>query len=94
MILQKWIRQSHRWLGILLTVTILANFASMAFGPTPPVIVYAPLLPLTLLIGSGLYMFFLPYLESRSPHRRSKQEGDEALGCPKIFQPRGGTPRG
>nr|WP_188356008.1 hypothetical protein [Rhizobium rhizogenes] len=62
MILQKWIRQSHRWLGILLTVTILANFASMAFGPTPPVIVYAPLLPLTLLIGSGLYMFFLPYL--------------------------------
>nr|WP_312939139.1 hypothetical protein [Agrobacterium pusense] len=62
MILQKWIRQRHRWLGILLTVTILANFASMAFGPTPPVIVYAPLIPLTLLVFSGLYMFFLPYM--------------------------------
>nr|WP_244600782.1 hypothetical protein [Agrobacterium sp. LAD9] len=57
--MRNWIRQSHRWLGILLTITILANFISMAFGPTPPVIVYAPLLPLTF---SGLYMFFLPYL--------------------------------
>ncbi|NSX87095.1 hypothetical protein G6L86_15965 [Agrobacterium tumefaciens] len=62
LILQKWIRQGHRWLGILLTVTILANFASMAFGPTPPMIVFAPLLPLALLVFSGLYMFFLPYM--------------------------------
>jgi len=62
LILRHWIRQSHRWLAILLTVTILANFGSMAFGPTPLVIVYAPLLPLTLLIFSGLYMFFQPYL--------------------------------
>lgn len=62
MILRHWIRQGHRWLGILLTVTILANFASMAFGPAPLAIVYAPLLPLTLLIFSGLYMFFQPYL--------------------------------
>ncbi|MGQ2918596.1 MULTISPECIES: hypothetical protein [Rhizobium] len=60
--MRHWIRQSHRWLAILLTVTILANFGSMAFGPTPLVIVYAPLLPLTLLIFSGLYMFFQPYL--------------------------------
>ncbi|MFN6984856.1 MAG: hypothetical protein ACK4OI_08405 [Rhizobium oryzihabitans] len=60
--MKHWIRQGHRWLGILLTVTILANFGSMAFGPTPLVIVYAPLLPLTLLIFSGLYRFFQPYL--------------------------------
>ncbi len=70
LILQKWIRQSHRWLGILLTVTILANFASMAFGPTPPVIVYAPLLPLTLLVASGLDMFFLPYLGKPLSHSK------------------------
>ncbi|MCZ4430180.1 hypothetical protein O3S81_10745 [Agrobacterium sp. SOY23] len=61
LISRNWIRQGHRWLGILLTVTILANFASMAFGPTQPVIIYAPLMPLTLLVFSGLYMFFLPY---------------------------------
>jgi len=57
-------------LGILLTVTILANFASMAFGPTPPVIVYAPLLPLTLLVASGLDMFFLPYLGKPLSHSK------------------------
>jgi hypothetical protein len=57
-----WIRQSHRWLGIILTLTILANFLTMPFGPPPPPIVYAPLAPLTLLIISGLYMFFLPYV--------------------------------
>lgn len=60
MILRNWIRQSHRWLGILLTLTILANFLTMPFGPPPPVIVYAPLAPLALLVLSGLYMFFLP----------------------------------
>ncbi|XHE14958.1 hypothetical protein PCC82_16395 [Agrobacterium deltaense] len=73
--MRHWIRQGHRWLGILLTVTILANFGSMAFGPTPLVIVYAPLLPLTLLIFSGLYMFFLPYLEK--PLRQSSSPLDK-----------------
>jgi len=75
LILKHWIRQGHRWLGILLTVTILANFGSMAFGPTPLAIVYAPLLPLTLLIFSGLYMFFLPYLEK--PLRQSSSPLDK-----------------
>lgn len=61
MISQSWIRQGHRWLGILLTLTILANFLVMAFGTPPPAIVYAPLAPLALLLVSGLYMFFQPY---------------------------------
>jgi hypothetical protein len=61
MILQNWIRQSHRWLGIILTLTVLANFLSMALGTPPPLIVYAPLAPLALLLVSGLYMFFQPY---------------------------------
>lgn len=63
MILRNWIRQGHRWLGIILTLTILANFAAMAFGPPPSIIVYAPLAPLTLLLLSGLHMFSLPYFE-------------------------------
>lgn len=54
------IRQAHRWLGLLLTLTILANFGAMALGPPPPALVYAPLAPLALLIFSGLYMFFTP----------------------------------
>lgn len=58
MTLHIWIRQSHRWLGIILTLAILANFAAMAFGKPPSVVVYAPLAPLALLLISGLYMFF------------------------------------
>ncbi|GAB3418016.1 hypothetical protein NX774_10530 [Massilia agilis] len=59
--MRSWIRQTHRWLGMLLTLTILVNFACMAFGPPPAAVTYAPLVPLALLVFSGLYMFFLPY---------------------------------
>ena len=58
MTLANRIRLSHRWLGIILTLSILANFVAMAFGPPPTIIVYAPLVPLALLMLSGLYMFF------------------------------------
>ncbi|MDB5681246.1 MAG: hypothetical protein JWO16_1051 [Sphingomonas bacterium] len=58
-----WVRQGHRWLSILFTATVVANFAAMATVGTPPAwITYAPLLPLFLLLFSGLYMFALPYL--------------------------------
>jgi cellulose synthase/poly-beta-1,6-N-acetylglucosamine synthase-like glycosyltransferase len=60
----KWIRQTHRWLSIAFTVTVIANFAAMARvdGGTPPAwVTYAPLLPLFLLLFSGLYLFALPY---------------------------------
>lgn len=56
-----WIRQSHRWLSIAFTVTVLANFAAMTQGPPPAWVTYAPLLPLGLLLFSGLYLFVLPY---------------------------------
>jgi len=58
----KWIRQSHRWLSILFTATVAANFVTMAFGQPPAWVVYSPLPPLFLLIFSGLYMFVLPYV--------------------------------
>ena len=56
------IRQLHRWLGIVFTLTVIANFVAMAFGTPPAWITYAPLAPLFLLMFSGLYMFFRPYL--------------------------------
>jgi len=67
MTFRDWIRQCHRWLGIVLTLAIIANFVAMAFGPPHPAIVYAPLAPLALLLVSGLYMFCLPYF--RKPER-------------------------
>lgn len=58
------IRQIHRWLSIAFTVTVIANFAALAQGEggAPPAwITYSPLLPLLLLLLSGLYLFALPY---------------------------------
>ncbi|HWK66025.1 MAG TPA: hypothetical protein VNS34_13865 [Rhizobiaceae bacterium] len=64
------VRQIHRWLSIIFTVTVIANFVGMGLGEPPGWIVYAPLLPLFLLLFSGLYMFALPYASKRSGARR------------------------
>jgi hypothetical protein len=56
-----WVRQIHRWLSIVFTVTVIANFVAMGLGEPPPLVVYSPLLPLFLLLFTGLYMFVLPY---------------------------------
>jgi hypothetical protein len=60
----KWIRQAHRWVSIVFTVTVIANFIALAQGGgMPPAwITYSPLLPLAVLLFSGLYLFALPYL--------------------------------
>jgi hypothetical protein len=60
-----WIRQSHRWLSIIFTATVVANFVVRAFGEPPLWVVYSPLAPLFLLLFSGLYMFVLPYIAGR-----------------------------
>lgn len=56
-----WIRQSHRWLSIAFTLAVVANFVAMTQGPPPDYVTYSPLLPLFLLLFSGLYLFVLPY---------------------------------
>jgi hypothetical protein len=60
-----WIRQFHRWVAIFFTVTVIANFVAMARGTPPPWITYSPLLPLALLLFTGLYLFVLPYVVKR-----------------------------
>jgi hypothetical protein len=62
----KWnssIRQIHRWLSIVFTVTVVANFIALAQGGgmPPPWITYSPLPPLALQLFTGLYLFMLPY---------------------------------
>jgi len=58
-----WIRQIHRWTSIVFTVTVIANFVALArgVGMPPPWVTYSPLLPLFLLLFTGLYLFTLPY---------------------------------
>ena len=60
-----WIRQTHRWLSIAFTLTVIANFVAMSQGTPPAWITYLPLLPLALLFFSGAYLFVLPYVAKR-----------------------------
>ena len=61
--LSKGIRWFHRWVSIVFVVIVAALFAAMAAGAEPPQwIFYLPLAPLFLLMATGLYMFFLPYV--------------------------------
>jgi len=59
-----WIRQTHRWLSIAFTVAavanIIVNIAGLQGAPAIWVGLSA-LLPLILLLLSGLYLFALPY---------------------------------
>lgn len=57
-----WIRQVHRWLSVLFTLTVIANFAVRAQGEPPDWVTYSPLLPLALLMLTGLWLFIAPYV--------------------------------
>jgi hypothetical protein len=62
-----WIRQSHRWLSIVFTLTVIANFAFRAAvsGEPPSWLTYSPLPPLSMQLVTGLYLFAAPYAGRR-----------------------------
>jgi hypothetical protein len=60
-------RQSHRWLSMVFTALSVALWATLGFGRTVPQWAYfLPLLPLALMMVTGIYMFFRPYVLRRS----------------------------
>ena len=70
-----WIRQTHRWLSIAFTLTVVANFVALGLGrgQQPPAwVTYSPLPPLFLLMFSGLYLFVLPYAAKWRGGRRAE----------------------
>ena len=62
-----WIRQTHRWLSIAFTVAVIVNIVAMSVGQgqPPALVTYSPLLPLAVLLFTGLYLFVLPYAARR-----------------------------
>jgi membrane protein CcdC involved in cytochrome C biogenesis len=61
------IRQTHRWVSILFTLTVVANFVVRAMDSSEPPawITYSPLPPLFLQLLTGLFLFALPYTNKR-----------------------------
>ncbi|TQM03835.1 hypothetical protein [Pseudonocardia kunmingensis] len=67
------IRQFHRWVSMAFTLTVVVCFVTLT-GVLPFWVFYLPLLPLTLLMASGLYLFALPYTaRSRSGQRAATE---------------------
>jgi len=61
----KWLRQSHRWLSVVFTVLVLVNIvvnvAPLVQKEFTVWVGLLTLLPLFLLLITGLYLFILPY---------------------------------
>ena len=60
-----WVRQSHRWLSIVFTVfvivNIVVNIVPLGQEELTLWLGLITLLPLALLLFTGLYLFVLPY---------------------------------
>lgn len=57
-----FIRQTHRWLSIAFTAGVIGYVIVMIQGQPPYWVGLFALVPLILLLVSGLYMFVLPYV--------------------------------
>lgn len=69
----RWIRQFHRWVSIAFTVAVIANLVALARDERATWVGLLALLPLILLMLTGLYLFALPYLTRG--HREQRKEG-------------------
>jgi heme A synthase len=67
--MSKWIRQFHRWMSIAFTAAVIVTFITLAQKEPMVWVSYAPLLPLALLLLTGLYLFVLPYAAKRGVRR-------------------------
>ena len=59
----KWLRQIHRWLSIAFTTGVIVNVVVLGGGGKEPAfwVYLLALIPLALLLLTGLYLFVLPY---------------------------------
>jgi hypothetical protein len=69
----EWIRQTHRWASLVFTAAVVASIVAMSAnqGQPPAWVTFSPLLPLFLLLFTGLYLFVLPYALARRSGRRT-----------------------
>jgi high-affinity Fe2+/Pb2+ permease len=67
----KWVRQTHRWLSIAFTVAVIINFVAVEQKKYTFWVGLMALLPLAMLLFTGLYLFVLPYAAKWSSGRRT-----------------------
>ena len=67
----KWVRQTHRWLSIAFTVAVIVNIVAVVQKKYTVWVGLLALLPLVLLMFTGLYLFVLPYATKWGSGRRA-----------------------
>jgi high-affinity Fe2+/Pb2+ permease len=67
----KWVRQTHRWVSIAFTVAVIVNGVAVEQRKYTFWVGLMALLPLALLLFTGLYLFVLPYATKWSSGRRT-----------------------
>jgi hypothetical protein len=70
-----WIRQTHRWLSIAFTLGVITYIIVMNQGQPAVWVGLLALVPLVLLLCTGLYLFLLPHAIKRRSGRRTAQVG-------------------
>ncbi|WP_437617262.1 hypothetical protein WMF20_30360 [Sorangium sp. So ce834] len=61
----KPIRQIHRWLSIAFTMAVIVNIVAMGMEEPAVWVGALALIPLAVLLLTGLYLFVLPYANKR-----------------------------
>ena len=56
-----WVRQIHRWLSIAFTMAVIVNVVALVQQEQAVWVGLLALLPLALLLLTGLYLFVLPH---------------------------------
>jgi hypothetical protein len=67
----KSVRQIHRWLSIAFTVAVIVNIVALGQKEPSVWVGLLALLPLSLLLLTGLYLFMLPYATNWRSGRRT-----------------------
>ena len=63
--MDKWIRQTHRWLSMAFTAAVVINVVAIAEKKYTNSLGLLAVVPLALQFFTGLYLFVLPYIVRR-----------------------------
>jgi len=66
----KWMRQTHRWVSVAFLLAVVFNGVVVVLGKYSTRTGLMAVLPLALLLPTGVYLFVLPYAARRRNVRR------------------------
>ena len=67
----QWIREIHRWLAIAFTVAVIINIVAVGTGKYTNRLGLGAVIPVALLLFTGIYLFVLPYASKWRSGRRT-----------------------